>query len=265
MIRSMICKTLLGVGLLQGSLLLSGCGSDASHHEESATTGTLSLPLLATAGAHTYRLQGGLYVSGPSFVFLDVNADTTVLTTTLQTGAYTANLYFWTLTRDDGAGNFVPVSATLVSSGSPSFTIFNQTTTTVSFQFETDGQIVTVGAGQLNVDIGVHETPPVCALLGSDCPAGSWCAPTELTGAALSCIAAGAVAEGAACLSPLDCAENSSCFDFGSGAVCMRLCASADFNQPCSSGETCTPQGIDYGVCRPDAAAADGSAGSHAE
>jgi hypothetical protein len=145
------------------------------------------------------------------------------------------------------------VQARLVSSTSPTFTIFNQTTTTVSFQFETDGQIVTVGAGNLNVDVAVEETAPVCSLLGSDCPAETWCAPTELTGAALRCIAEGPVAAGAACRSPRDCAANTSCFDLGAGAVCVPLCEAADFNQPCDSGGLCTQRGIAYGVCEPSA------------
>ena len=262
MVRSMLFKVLLGVGLLQGSLFVAGCSSEASSHQgEAAATGTFSMPLLATTGGHTYRLQGGLYVYGTSFVSLDIDADSRVLTTPLQTGDYTAYLYTWTLTRDDGSGRFVPVQASLVSGNSPSFTIFNQTTTTVSFQFQTDGQIVTVGAGNLNVDVVVEETAPVCTPLGSDCAPGSWCPPTELTGAALRCIAEGPVASGAACRSPRDCAANTSCFDLGVGAVCVPLCGAADFNQPCQSGGLCAPRGVDYGVCEPSASNPSGGQG----
>lgn len=251
MIRPLLFKVMLGVGFIQGSCFVSGCSSDSAHEEGVEAAGTFSLPLLAHAGAHTYRLQGGLYVNGPVFTYLDINADVDVLTTSLPTGNYYAQLYYWTLTRDDGTGTFLPVSATLVSSSALPFSIFNQATTTVSFEFETDGQLVTVGAGALNLAIAVNETPAVCAPLGSDCPAGTWCAPSELTGASLGCIPEGPLALGMACSSPLDCAANSSCFDFGGGSACTALCASAEFDLPCGSGGTCTPQGVDYGVCVP--------------
>jgi hypothetical protein len=153
------------------------------------------------------------------------------------------------------------VDATLVSSSSPSFAIFNQTTTTIVFQFQTDGQIITIGSGQLNVAVSVTETPPVCAPLGSDCAPGSWCAPPELTGERLRCIAEGPVAPGATCASPQDCAANSSCFDLGAGPICVPLCARADFNQACGSGGTCTPKGAEYGLCLPGAPDTDGGAG----
>jgi len=202
-------------------------------------------------------------VSGPVYTYFDLGTDSSVLSADLPSGSYFANLYSWSLSRADGSGNFLPVSATLVSSSSPAFTIFNQTTTTVSFEFETDGQLVTVGSGRLNVDVTVSEVPSVCTPLAGGCPAGSWCAPSELTGTPLHCVAEGPIAEGAACSSPSDCAANTSCFDFGSGAVCARLCSSADFNLPCSSGSTCTPRGVDYGVCTADAVEASaGSGGS---
>ena len=251
MIRSTFIKVVFGFGLMQGALLASACSSD-SQTEAIARTGTFSMPLLASVGAHTYRLQGALYVYGPVFQGIDMSPDVSVITTTLPTGTYSANLYSWSLTRDDGSGNFVPVAATLTTSPGPTFSIFNQTTTTLSFRFETDGQIVTIGAGQLNVAIEVHESALVCTPLGDDCPASSWCAPTELTGAPLSCIPVGPVAIGAACSAPADCAANSSCFDRGAGPVCLELCSKAEFNQPCQSGALCTPQGTDYGVCVPN-------------
>lgn len=250
MIRSLFIKAVFSVGLVSCALLGGACGS-GSHTEEVSATGTFSMPLLATAGAHTYRLQGGLYLSGPVYQFLALDSDASVLTAALPTGNYYANLYAWTLTRDDGTGQFVPVSATLSSSSAAAFSIFNQTTTTVSFQFQTDGQIVTVGSGQLNIAIGVHESAPVCTPLGDDCPAQTWCAPSELTGAPLQCIAAGSVAVGASCAGPADCVANSSCFDWGQGAVCVRLCTSAQFDQPCGSDDRCTPSGSGYGVCVP--------------
>ena len=66
----------------------------------------------------------------------------TVLTTPLQTGRHQAHLYDWGLERDDGAGHYSPVNATLISSSSLSFESLTGASTTVSFQFETDGRIV---------------------------------------------------------------------------------------------------------------------------
>lgn len=248
MIRSIIVRAGLAIGLMSSALCASAC-SGAPAAEEEGASGTLSLPLLATAGAHTFRLEGSMYVSGPVFNYLELSGDSDVISTVLPAGNYSAFLYWWTLTRDDGFGNFAPVEATLISNSSPSFSIFNQTTSSISFQFETDGQLVSVGSGALHVAIDVNETPGVCTPLGSDCPAGTWCAPPELTGAPLSCINEGQVASGEACSSPSDCAGNTSCFDFGAGALCTPLCLSIDFGQVCADGGTCTPQGVDYGVC----------------
>ena len=265
MVRSKLVTALFSVGLLYCAALAGGCSSGSQAEESAATgTGTVSMPLVTTVGSHTYRLQGGMYFNGPTFTSLDISADVPVLTATLPTGSYWAYLYYWSLTRDDGTGNFVPVSATLVSNSQPSFSIYNQTTTTISFQFETDGQIVTVGAGQLNVAIDVHEAASLCTVLGDDCPAESWCAPTELTGAALRCVPSGPVAIGQSCTGPTDCSANSSCFDLGAGARCHRLCTSAQFNQPCGGDEICTPKSTSYGVCVPSPAS-NGEAGGAGE
>jgi hypothetical protein len=249
MLRPIFAKLLLGLAVLHGASFLSACSSDSSHQDEPAATGTLSMPLLTTAGAHTYRLEGDLYVSGPIYTYLDLSSD--LLTANLPTGDYQASLYSWQLTRDDGSGNFLPVAATLVSDSYPPFSIFNGATSTLSFEFETDSLLVTVGSGSLNVKVDVHEAAPLCSPLGDDCAAGTWCAPPELTGASVGCIAEGPLAEGDACNSPLDCPANTSCFDFGAGASCIRLCNNADFDLPCSSGGTCAAQGADYGVCMP--------------
>lgn len=251
MIRSLLVKALFGLGVIQGSLFVSGCGSEPASEQQPATTGTLSLPLRASAGDHVYRLIGSLQIYGPTWTYLDLSEDTEVATINLSTGRYDAQLNSWALYRDDGAGNLLQVSAMLVSTPYLSFEIFNQTSTSISFEFETDGHPVTIGFGALNVDIDVTETPSSCEPLGGDCPSGTWCVPPELIGDEVRCIPAGPVELGAACRSPSECVANSSCFDFGSGAVCTELCASASFGLPCASGGTCTAQGIEYGVCAP--------------
>jgi hypothetical protein len=251
MIRNIIARVGLRIGLIGGAVLAAACGGAPASDVDQRASGTLSLPLLATAGERTFHLQGSMYVSGPVFTYLDLSSDAEVVSTVLPAGDYSTYLYSWALTRDDGLGNFAPVNATLVSSSNPAFSIFNQTTSTISFQFETDGQVVTDGPGSLHVAIDVNETAGVCTPFGSDCPASTWCAPPELTGAPLSCINEGPVALGEGCSSPSDCVGNASCFDFGAGALCTALCSSAAFGQACADGGTCTAQGVDYGVCSP--------------
>ena len=252
MIQSTFCKALVTVSLLlQGAVVLPACSNPSGTEAEVASTGTFSMPLLASAGTHSYRLQGFMYASGPLFTYIDLTAATDVFEATLPTGDYSAVLYSWWLERDDGAGNFAPVSATLLSSDSQPFSISNQTTTTLTFQFETDGQVVTVGAGQLVVGVSVTENQPICSVLGSDCEPGHWCAPSELTGAPLTCIPEGPVAQGESCEGPHHCTRNTSCFDFGAGPLCASLCSVEELGEPCSSGGVCRAQGVDYGVCAP--------------
>jgi hypothetical protein len=253
MIRSVVSRVLISVCVFGGPLALA-CSNGDSSPEESASTGTVTMPLITTVGDNTYRLNAVLEIYGPTFTFLSTSDDPaeTSLSTPLPTGDYTAYLSNWSLEILDASGNFVPVSATLTSAYYANFTIFNQSTSTIAFQFETDGVVVTVGAGRLNVNFGITEVPAVCAIFGSDCAAGSWCAPPELTGSPLSCIGEGAVPVGQVCLSPRDCVANASCFDFGGGAVCGALCAPAEFDAACASGGTCIPVGAEYGVCVPE-------------
>lgn len=256
MIRSLLFRALLGFGVIQGASFVSGCSSDSAPDGQESAGGTLTMPLRANAGEHTYWLGGSMQVYGPNaYTYLSLNEQAEVARLILPTGDYQGNLYSWALYRDDGAGGLLPVSAALVSSQVQSFTIFNQTTTTISFQFETNGEIVTVGSGALSVAVDVNEIPGACTPLGEDCPSGTWCPPSELIGQAASCMAAGSSELGAACASPTDCVANASCFDLGQGPVCVSLCGSAELGQPCSGGGTCTAQGVEYGVCFPDAPA----------
>jgi hypothetical protein len=239
---------------------MSGCSSDTPPHEEAiASTGTLSLPLVTTTNGHTYRLTGTLYVSGPVFNVFDLGSDE--LTTNVPTGEYYVYLISYALQQLDEAGIYQPIQANLLSSYYQQVTIYNQTTTTVTYEFETDGVIVKVGAGNLAVDVKVTERAPVCTILGNDCGEGSWCAPPELTGQPLACVGAGTAAPGEACDSPRDCGANSSCYDFGGGSECAALCGADAFDTACPGGGTCTASGATYGVCIPASAGGEGGAG----
>jgi hypothetical protein len=253
MTRSGLLRAVRAGLLCWSTTAMVACGAAADDEQRQEQAGTLAFPLSVTAGEHLYRFsyfQVYLYPDG-SFLSSTGDPAETVLTAELPTGQHQASLWNWALERDDGLGNFIAVNASLVSSSYVSFEILNGSTTTVSFQFETDGEIITVGAGGLTVAAKVTERAPVCVPLGNDCGEGLWCPPAELTGAALACRHAGWVELGGACGGPADCVANSSCIDFGAGPECAALCSSADLGTACAGGGSCTPAGREYGVCAP--------------
>jgi hypothetical protein len=227
-----------------------------------STLGELSMPLVTTTNGHTYRLSGSFYVSGPTTQFFAMG-DETEIHATLRTGAYWSTLYNYTLSRLDENGVYQPVQAQLTSNAQ-NFTIFNNTTTTLSWEFGTDGVIIRVGNGNLEVNVDVTETPPVCTVFGTDCPDGSWCAPADLTASALACISAGTAGLGEPCAGPASCVANASCYDFGGGPRCAALCAPELFGLACPSGGTCAQDGQTYGVCTPTSGGGEGGASGEA-
>lgn len=253
MIKLLVSRLLLVSSMAFALPLLAGCSSKVPEESETAASGTVSLPLTATSNGHEYRLSNAyIYIYGSQYstaLFGDPNEK--VLSASLPTGNYSAYLYNWSLERDDGHGTFVPVQASLASSSQVAFSVFNGTTSTVSYQFSTDGVIVVVGSGTLNVAVAVDEHGAICTPFGDDCSTGTWCPPTGLTGAPRACMGAGSIALGDPCSAPNECVANSSCFDLGSGAKCTQLCPAEAVGSECSAGGTCEESGPDYGVCRP--------------
>jgi hypothetical protein len=255
MFRKQMFRVLAVVSLGLGSLS-TACGVEADKGEEVAATGTLELPLVAVEGDKVYRVTGlALFLSGSTTTWLYGSNDPseTVVSTALPTGDYIAHVYSGYLERADTNGNFVPVQARLVSS-SHAFKIHNGATSTLAIAFETDGVIVTVGAGDLRVVLDVTEGAAVCTPFGGGCQLGTWCPPTGLTGAPRACVAEGVLGVGEPCSSPSECVANASCFDLGSGAVCAELCPGANAGQTCSFGGICRGVDSEYGVCRPEPA-----------
>jgi len=252
-------RLVLPVSLALSAIALPACSSEPKGTgEEVSVAGDLSMPLTTTTNGHTYRLSGGFYV-GPTFQFFAMDGEDEIHAS-LPTGDYWANLYNYSLARLDSDGVYQPVQAE-VASTSQSFTIYNHTTTTLTWAFSTDGMIVKFGDGNLEVNVQVTETAPVCTVLGADCPEGAWCAPSELTARPLACVPAGGVALGDPCAAPASCVANTSCYDFGAGAVCTPLCAPEAFGLACPSGGTCVQEGETYGVCTPDTSGGEGGAG----
>jgi hypothetical protein len=237
---------------------LASCDTTAPPPADAAdTAGTISFPLVTETGGHRYRLRNAaLSISGPQFLQLFSTDDPaeTALSAPLATGNYFAILFSWSLEQDDGTGAFRPVPATLVSGPVASFTVFNGATTTIGYRFQTDGVVVTVGAGQLRVTIAVDEIAPVCMPFADDdgCGAGAWCPPTGLTSMPRACLAAGSVALGDPCVGPIDCVAYAACIDAGAGPVCTALCPSSALGSPCATGGTCQPAAADdHGICTP--------------
>jgi hypothetical protein len=265
------------IALIVCVAVASACSSGGPRGARPEQVGTLSMPLSTVANGSTYVLtNASVQVTsygtccGP-IATLSSGADpgTRTLSIALPTGHYTATLntcyyYYpyncWTLDRIDAQGNLQPVVATLQSSASQDFTIDNGTTTTITYTFETDGVIVKIGSGMLDVAIAVNQPDAACTPLGTDCGPGSWCPPATLTGQDLVCVPSGAVAIGQPCATVGDCVANASCFDLGAGPVCTALCSAANLGAACDSGGACqsTPGGLDYGICVPTAADAGG-------
>lgn len=257
MIRTFNQPLFASVGLALGLLFPLSCNSDSNQPNDPAddsavTTGTVSLPLTSVVNGHVYRLRNVyLQIWGPTYLYLQGGDYDTVLNATLQTGSYTSYLYNWKLERQDDDGVFQPVTASL-ESNYMSFEVFNGTTTTLVYRFQTDGAIVPIGAGNVQIKVGVDEVQAACTPFGNDCPEGCWCPPTSLSALSRQCLWAGTVALGEPCDKPTACVANASCFDMGSGAICAALCPRSQFDTTCVSGGKCQRVTSEFGVCVPE-------------
>jgi hypothetical protein len=142
-----------------------GCATtSADAAEEQVGSGRLQLPLTTEVDGRVYRLSASIYVWPHGW--LNTGPDEPMLSVELPTGTYQAQMSSWYLERrDEPSGAFYPVSATLASYYRE-FSIFNGTTTNISFAFEVLGETITVGAGALNVTFDINELAPACAALG---------------------------------------------------------------------------------------------------
>jgi hypothetical protein len=240
---------------LAAAPLLPACISGPDGAEEAELTGRASMSLVTQANGRVYRLSNALFViDGPLFGYLSSsdNPGETALTAALPVGDYTSFLETgWVLERDDG-GTFVPVQATLVSGNPALFTVHAGATTALVYQFQTDGTIITVGDGQLDISIEVTEVGGVCTPFGAGCSGGEWCVPGEVAAGEPSCLAEGDIPVGGACDDPSrSCVLNALCGDVdGTGATCIELCPMGSLGSPCASGGICTDIGYtEFGIC----------------
>jgi hypothetical protein len=247
---------LLCVLALAGTAGIVGCSVDSADSSEEASIGTVEMALSSSTATSTYRLFNASFViDGPQSTVLSSSEDPTetVLSATLQTGSYTSRLQpGWVLQRND-AGLWVSLAATLVTAEPAAFQIQDGATTNLVYQFETDGTIITVGTGNLNVSINVTETgDSVCTAFGSGCAANQWCAPEGLVGPETVCLPTGPSPANSPCTQVQDCAANTVCASIdGVNNTCIELCPITSGGQVCPGGGgiceiTFSP---DFGIC----------------
>ncbi|WP_437954843.1 hypothetical protein WME76_25130 [Sorangium sp. So ce119] len=255
MIRTALVR--LGfAAFLAAAPLLPACTLGPDGAEQAEATGRASLSLVTQANGRVYRLSNAVFsVEGPIVTYLSSSDDPgeTALTAALPVGDYTSFLETgWVLERDDG-GTFVPVQATLVSGNPALFTIHEGATTALVYRFQTDGTVVTIGDGQLDISIEVTEVGGTCTPLVSGCGDGGWCVPGELAGGQPACLEDGDIPVGGACDDPAAwCVANALCGDIdGTGAaVCIELCPMDSIGSPCESGGFCQEVGfLEFGIC----------------
>jgi hypothetical protein len=159
--RFVFCWMVLGFGW---PLLPGACGHDSSGEGDHPGVGVVNMPLLTRTGEHLYRLRDVAILIEPGSTVLrdDGSVEDTILSATLPSGRYTANLQTWSLERDIGGGDFQTIPATLVSRSSVDFTLLNDTSATISYTFQVSGEVVVVGSGTLHVTASVQEIPVAC-------------------------------------------------------------------------------------------------------
>jgi hypothetical protein len=231
--KSLFFAALVGLGTsaaVAGCALEPGSGTDeVSSTDGTSNTGTVRLDLQGQAQNGTlYRLRLATFTisSTPPITLSSdgANATATTISQALPAGSYLVTLQNgWVLDKVVGA-TATPVQATLTSAQSQMFGIQPGASTSVTYQFQTNG--VTVTTGTLNIGIGVTETdggaPSFCM---PACPANTWCGPSP-TG-------------GAACLTP-------------GSAPLNGMCSTAPMGVTCAANLLCVaPPGSTSGTCRP--------------
>lgn len=154
-------RQLFVASILTFAVMPAGCVADAPDDAEQASdVGSLRLALTGTsASGATYRLSNAWFdVYGPTARSLYTSDDSPVLTEVLPAGAYDVTLHpGWLLERRTESG-YQRVTAVLTSPNPASVLIGEGATSTVVFQFQADGDVVSVGEGTLDILIGIDET-----------------------------------------------------------------------------------------------------------
>lgn len=152
---------------LAGACALTACSNTAAPSEKNS--GSVAFALVAHTADHSYRLRDATFditrAGGELVASLDSETDPDAerLTQRLDPGGYHVQLQDdWLLARIEPSGPDTIVDAFLESpmSGGADFEIIDDATTTVPYQFVTDGIPIGFGTGEVAVVIGVREELP---------------------------------------------------------------------------------------------------------
>lgn len=159
--------------VVSAALALATCDSSKQPPGAGGHLGSVQIALVTTTNGHTYHLRNASFdVNGPTHVTLSSETDpnATDLTTNVSAGSYVVTLADgWQLEREDPTGP-VPVEATLVSPNpTASLTVTAAHTTSVVFQFSTDGLPITFGTIDISIQVtevdGGQAAPQVVATI----------------------------------------------------------------------------------------------------
>lgn len=258
-------KLLRSLGLVFALTLaagsVAGCASNAGDHggNHEGDVGTLALSLSGQTNGNTYRLRNATFdIVGPTTTTLDSETDpnANILAATLTTGGYSIALRDgWSLEKVLPMGAQT-VNAQLASPNPTSFMIGSGATASVVFQFSTDGTIVQIGTGRVEVSIGVTETGMAgCDILAqTGCPAGQACYLAGMDGLTPTCAGVFDVKPpGAACMFQNECLTPGFCGlpDPNLPPQCVAVCALNGMGPACQAGSVCADAGIgpNIGAC----------------
>lgn len=163
-LRIVTVQTCLGV--VGGALLVSACSGDKASEstEVAGGVGRVSLPLTAIGGSGAvYRLRQATFDvfnldGGPGTVlFSESDPLASTLESTLPSGNYSVALQNgWFLEKAVG-GSVTTVAATLLSPSVQGVAVQVNGESSLLFVFETNGEVIELGQGQLVIDIAVNE------------------------------------------------------------------------------------------------------------
>ena len=141
-----------------------GCGPSADHDAQ----GQISLSLTAESQAGVvYRLRNATFeiynsvdpLNAVDVVSTETDPTANSIAVTVDPGTYGVVLLDgWRVHRVDPGGD-VPVEARLLSSATVVVSVTPGGVAPATFEFQTDGVVITTGPGQIDINVSIEETP----------------------------------------------------------------------------------------------------------